>query len=345
MKDHDHSLIFKKLASSIDENGVVSARETSTMEFKENFNWSNKDKYAKSLASFANNKGGYLIFGISNNPRNLVGLSTNNFNNLDEAIITSYLNSLFSPEIQYEKIMIKINNLDLGVIHVPQSEERPIISIKNDGDIQEAVIYYRYKGRNDKIKYPELNSLFLKVKEDERKNWMNLFEKVSKIGPSNTAILNMVNGTIDGENNSVLIDHKLVQKLKFIKEGNFSNKGKPTLKLIGDVRPINVSAYKPGKSDLRITNDPSAPAIREETILKNYPLGYKDLVKKLNERYSNFKTNPRFHSIRKNLNKNEKFCKPRYLDPNNTKSTKKDFYSTMIISEFDKHYTKRRYKK
>jgi hypothetical protein len=174
---------------------------------------------------------------------------------------------------------------------------------------------------------------------------MNLFEKVSKIGPSNSAILDIVNGTIEGEHSSVLIDQKLVKKLKFIKEGNFSTKGKPTLKLIGDVRPISVSGYKSGKSGLRITTDPTAPGVREETILKNYPFGYKDLVKKLTERYSNFKTNPRFHSIRKGLVKNERFCKSRYLDPNNTKGTKKDFYSQAIITEFDKHYTKKKARK
>ncbi len=345
MKELDHNSIFTKLGNTIDTSGNVSARETSTMEFKENFNWGSRDKYAKSFAAFSNNKGGYLVFGISDNPRKIMGLTSNNFNNLDEATITAYLNGLFSPEIQYEKFIVDVKGHTLGIIYVYQSEDRPVIAIKNDGDVQEAVIYYRYNARNDKIKYPELKSLFLKAKEDERKHWMSLFERVSKIGPSNSAILDVVNGTIEGGANSVLIDQKLVKKLKFIKEGSFSPKGKPTLKLIGDVRPIAVAGYKPGKSELRITTDPTAPAVREETILKNYPFGYKDLVKKLTERYSNFKTNPRFHSIRKGLVKDEKFCKPRYLDPNNTKGTKKDFYSEAIITEFDKHYTKKKSKK
>ena len=58
------------------------------MEFKESFNWSSKDKYAKSIAAFANNLGGFIIFGIKNNPRDLVGLKSNNFDEIDEAKIS-----------------------------------------------------------------------------------------------------------------------------------------------------------------------------------------------------------------------------------------------------------------
>jgi hypothetical protein len=39
---------------------------------------------------------------------------------------------------------------------------------------------------------------------------------------------------------------------------------------------------------------------------------------------------------------NSKFCRTRYLDPNKSSGSKKDFYSEKIIKEFDKHYTKKR---
>lgn len=342
MKEVNHDGFFKKLQSSVDDEWSVSMRETATIEFKESFNWSNRDKYAKSLAAFSNNKGGYLIFGIADTPRKLKGLSSNKFDILDEVKITFYLNSLFSPEIHYEKFIFNIKDKQIGVIYVYPSDDKPIIAIKNNNDIHEAEIYYRYTAHNDKIKYPQLKKLFLEIKEKEKRDWMKLFEKISKIGPSNSAILDMINGTIEGDGNSVLIDQKLIKKLKFIKEGNFSNKGKPTLRLVGDVRPIVVNKYKTDKTKLRITDDPSALAVREETILKNYPLDYRELVRKLNHRYSDFKTNPEFHSVRKKLMVNEKFCKARYLDPNNTKGAKKDFYSEAVIKQFDKYYTKKR---
>jgi hypothetical protein len=342
MKETDHTKDIECIFESLESDTLkLSSRESSTVEFKESFNWGSKDKYAKSMTAFANNRGGYLIFGVANQPRRLVGLSNNNFENLDEATVTSYLNNLFSPEIQYEKFVKNIAGKKVGVIYTHDNTEKPIIAIKNDGDIKEAEIYYRYNARNEKIKFPEMKALFDLTKERERKSWMNLFERVSKIGPTNTGIMDLVRGTIEGENNSLLIDQTLIPKLKFIKEGQLSEKGKPTLKLIGDVRPVTVSAYKPGRAALRITDDPTAPAVHEETILKKYPLDYYKLVHALTGRYSDFKLNQKFYDLKKELMSDIKYTRPRFLDPSNPNSSKKDFYSTDIIPQFDKHYTKR----
>jgi len=58
-------------------------------------------------------------------------------------------------------------------------------------------------------------------------------------------------------------------------------------------------------------------------------------------RYTNFIRNPKFHKLRKEFMKDKKLCRTRYLDPNNLKSSKKDFYSPAIYKKFDKHYTKK----
>lgn len=215
------------------------------------------------------------------------------------------------------------------------------MAIKTDGDIREADIYYRYSARSEKIKYPELKTLFDNVREQEKKNWMDLFSKISKIGPANTAVMDMVHGTIQGDKGSLLIDSKLIPKLKFIKEGSFSEKGEPTLKLVGDIHPVVVTKSNLGHTAIRITEDPSALAVKEETILKEYPLDYPSLVEILRRRYKNFVANPRFHTIRKPFLKNIKYCRTRYLDPKTQTGGKKDFYSKKIITEFDKYYAKK----
>ncbi|WOV91113.1 MAG: ATP-binding protein [Candidatus Zeuxoniibacter abyssi] len=53
----------------------------------------------KTIASFANNKGGHIVFGVKDRPRELVGLTDNDFEEIDEQEITEILNSYFSPEI------------------------------------------------------------------------------------------------------------------------------------------------------------------------------------------------------------------------------------------------------
>ena len=162
-----------------------------------------------------------------------------------------------------------------------------------------------------------------------------------KVGPENAAIFNVLEGRVDGQKGTLMIERKLIPKLKFIKEGNFKEKGWPTLKLIGDVKAISV---KDGVTTVRVTDDPSAPAMRmqEESIIqKEYPLDYRKLIIKMKERYADFRTTQRFHNIRKELVKNPKLCKIRYLDPISQTGSQKMYYSPSILKEFDKHYRKK----
>lgn len=222
----------------------VTSRESNSLEFKKAFNWHSKDKYAKTIAAFANNRGGFLVFGIKSNPRNLVGLRSKNFENLDEARITEYLNSIFSPEVFWEKFTYKIKNLEIGVISVQEGFNKPIICIKNDGVLKEAEIYYRYSGRSEKIKYPELINLISEIKEQERKGWTELIRKIAKIGPQNIAILDTLEGKIEGVGGSLILDEKLIPKLSFVRKGKFGKKGKPTFILSGDINKVPIIGYK-----------------------------------------------------------------------------------------------------
>lgn len=323
----------------------IISRESSWLEFKESFNWNSKDRYAKSIVAFANNKGGYIVFGIKDQPRDLVGLQSNNFETLDEAKITEYLNTVFSPEIIFEKFIVAINNKNVGIIYTHKSDDKPIICVKNDGELKESDIYYRYNARSEKIKYPELKKIFYLVKENEKKIWMEHFEKISKIGPSNAAILDTIDGKIIGRGGTLVIDKKLIPKLKFINQGSFKETGMPTLRLIGDIKPVSIVASRNNSGNsVKITEDPNAPAIRleEDDILKKqYPFSYNDLIKVLAKRFKNFKINNKFHKIRKGLMKYKNLSRTRYLDPDNQKSSKKDFYSPNIVDKFDKFYSKK----
>lgn len=96
--------------------------------------------------------------------------------------------------------------------------------------------------------------------------------------------------------------------------------------------------------EFRLTSDPDAIPIHitEEQALQKYSWDYKKLTDKCRARYSDFKSDKRFHGIKKSLCKDESngLCKIRYLDPRNEKSSKKLFYHPDILKEFDKHYTK-----
>jgi len=338
----DYKKIFSFHPSITDR---IISRESNSLEFKETFNWNSKDKYVKSMTAFANNHGGFLVFGITDNPRDLKGLQSTNFETLDEAKITAYLNSVFAPEIIFEKFTVAINSKTIGIIHVHQSKTKPIVCIKNDGELKEAEIYYRYNARSEKIKYPELKKLFELAKEEERKIWMDHLEKISKIGPSNVAILDTLAGEISGKGGTLVIDKKLISKLRFINQGTFQEGGKPVLKLIGNVKPVSVITGSSGSaSDFQFTNDPSAPAVRveEENIFRTkYPIDNTTLMITLRERYINFKANPEFYKLKKEFMKDENLSRKRYLNPFKQKSSSQDFFSPNIIEKFDPFYTKK----
>ena len=57
-------------------------REGSTIEFKESYNHSGMAQYFKAIAAFANNNGGYILFGVGDKPRRLLGLTGKTLPNL-----------------------------------------------------------------------------------------------------------------------------------------------------------------------------------------------------------------------------------------------------------------------
>jgi hypothetical protein len=89
-------------------------------------------------------------------------------------------------------------------------------------------------------------------------------------------------------------------------------------------------------------DDPDATPVTftEEDIRQLYPWDYGELTDRLRDRYSDFKANNTYHELRKPLLKDKRYVMSRFLDPDNPKSLKKDFYSPNILNEFDKHYTR-----
>ena len=92
----NHNRNIARIFASLDpKSSALSSRESGTIEFKQSFDWANKAKYSKTMAAFANNRGGYIIFGVTNSPRLLAGISGAGFENHDEATISAYLNGIF----------------------------------------------------------------------------------------------------------------------------------------------------------------------------------------------------------------------------------------------------------
>lgn len=92
---------------------------------------------------------------------------------------------------------------------------------------------------------------------------------------------------------------------------------------------------------VQISNDENAKKVRieEESLFKTiYTLKYNDIAKQARELYSDFKQNPKFNRIMKEVKKNPSMRRKRYLDVVNKEGTGQDFYSNEVFNELNKHY-------
>lgn len=226
----------------------VKTREGVHKEFKQSFNFRSLGLYARNMAAFSNARGGYLIFGVTDNPRIAVGLTPQGeeqFNNLDRAQLTSGLNELFSPEIGWDSHLYEVEGASIGLIYTYESSRKPVIARKSipgkDKTVAEGDILYRYNSRTERVHYPELQGIIEEARSKEHRALMNHLEGIIRAGASNAAVLDLSSGNIEGPSGrKVLIDSQLLSEISFIKEGEFNEvKGAPALKVVGEVQSTN----------------------------------------------------------------------------------------------------------
>ena len=221
-------------------------REGQELEFKEQFNLGGLADYFRDFAAFANNRGGHIVFGVKDSPRIPIGLtksSIDQFNKIDPEKITGFLLDIYSGDILWEQAIVEIKKKAFGVFRIHEAATKPIIAKKDEGKdqiIKNGEVYYRYGGRTQKIQYAELENIISKRIEQTNNQWIDLMKKIGRAGPSNAAILDTEKSLIENDAKILVLDEDLAEKLKFIKEGQFSEKdGAATLRLVGDVVPVD----------------------------------------------------------------------------------------------------------
>lgn len=151
------------------------------------------------------------------------------------------MNECFSSELDWKSYTHEINGLQFGILYVHESQNKPVICKKNARELSEGLIYYRYNGKSEIIKYNELSVILSQEKAKYLKLLVGELSKIIQIGINNVAIMDILDGKIHGKSGTLVIDESLISKIKFINEGTFSEvEGAPTLKLVGDVTPAKI---------------------------------------------------------------------------------------------------------
>lgn len=225
----------------INSKGYLINRESFDLEYKQSFHYGDSLlDYCRSMVGMANNRGGKIIFGIQDSPRIPVGLKNDKFEKCDPKKINEVVSEYFSHEFEWSISTTTFEGRTFGIITVIESQQKPILCKKTKYKlVREGAVYYRYRGETKEIAYPELSLILQKEKEKERLLWMQHIEKIKDIGPQNIQLLDTFKGEIHVGPEKVLIDSNLLDKLKFIKEGEFVEKeGAPALTLSGEITGV-----------------------------------------------------------------------------------------------------------
>ena len=232
---------LRTVVENLDSRGYLLARESTTVEMKENYTFPNQAKYLKAMAAFANKSGGIIIFGIKDSPRIPFGIDPEKIDSIKVELLSSFIGEYFSPLMDWGLGHTTIGGKCYGYLCVEEAQEKPVICKKSHKDIlREGAVYYRYRGQSKLIAYPELKAIHDEIKDRERSLWMKHIEKIAKIGPQHVALIDLFQGEIETDTNKFIIHDELLSKLKasvgFIEEGKFSEKeGAPVLKVVGEI--------------------------------------------------------------------------------------------------------------
>jgi hypothetical protein len=227
--------------------------------------------------SFANHKGGMILFGVKDNPREIVGLNpSSSFHKLKTEVFAEHIKIHFSKVPQYDIGFIDIDDeIKLGYIEVLEDVYKPIICLKNsDGVLKEGMIYYRYYGSSEVIKSGELGTLIQELKRKERDSILNNIHTILKYGPENTRIFRTDIGEMTfSDKVKVIVDETLLNNIRkeayFIDSGRISDSGKHAIKIIGSIQSSPTTEVL---GDPNITHPYRLTELAKKLDISNYEL-------------------------------------------------------------------------
>jgi hypothetical protein len=89
-----------------------------------------------------------------------------------------------------------------------------------------------------------------------------MVERLLELGPNDAMVVNLAEGLLEGGERPIVIDQQLIDRIKFIREGEFDERhGAEALRLIGDVATVDLSA---------IPTKTVRTEVSEEAMIRNF---------------------------------------------------------------------------
>ncbi len=212
-------------------------------ECKTSFGLRFADPWLRAVAALANNRGGYILFGVDEvraegmDAHRVRGLTNSAEFEGDPARISQLVRQCFEPTPRFQTRVLTLGHLKIGVMFVYQHSSRPVIATKNHGKkIKEGDVFFRYSGESARVKYGDLRMMLDERDAEARKDVLPLVQRILELGPERALLADLKTGKIENGKAPFMIDGGLLEKIKLIKEGEFVEvAGAPALRLVGDV--------------------------------------------------------------------------------------------------------------
>ncbi|MEX0298627.1 MAG: helix-turn-helix domain-containing protein, partial [Kordiimonas sp.] len=226
-----------------DDDVRIAVSETDTVEGKASFNWGSREDYGRTMAGFANNKGGYLLFGVEDKSFACCGIAEDRMDKFDPRKANQYLTRTYNQHLRFEIGSFEFGNKTVGVIYVFEADNKPVVCKNDEGKLRSGDIFFRYPGETARIKEPELRALLEERRNQNEQSLVNVLQRIADIGTNNSAIVDLSTGFIEGKHGQFYLPEELVSQLSFIKDGEFDEKeGAPTLNVIGELTAVSEDA-------------------------------------------------------------------------------------------------------
>lgn len=193
---------------------------------------------------------------MKDRPREVVGTDILKWEATDPTTISEFLNQSLGVEIEWEAHPVQVRGLNVIVLYIREARRKPVIAAQSHKSyLVEGEIYYRYRGRTQRIRYADLQNLLDEQRRDDQAAWLRVFRQIAKTGIENTALIDLATGNGLGPGSKFYIDQASLSNLKFIREGHFTeNGGAPALRLVGDAAVVPGAMIQPERKVLVVRN-------------------------------------------------------------------------------------------
>lgn len=164
-------LVHQELGWALSDQDTLFETEGRRLELKRALPKSNSElsKCMIAAAALANADGGYLIFGIEDKKRTVLGITSDSWETFDWNKFASETARLFQPSIGWERRCIEYHGYQLGVIYVEPLELPPTVATADWNEVTSGSIYFRYPRSSERIRFGDLLRLLAKRDDHVRK--------------------------------------------------------------------------------------------------------------------------------------------------------------------------------